>query len=153
MVATSSQRAVCTLLFLMAELYRCSSAVDDVREGVLVRAGSALPSVCMGCTIYCLSGVIIRETHLLRDKLSGVHMLGWKPLPPCPLPSPVSELVLLPRPCLPRMEVFGGRVFTERGNTIIIVVEERWVYGVWETANPISSSSRSAPRSCCQLTP
>ena len=42
-------------------------------------------------------------------------MLGWKPPPPCPLPSPVSELVLLPRPCLPRMEVFGGGVFTERG--------------------------------------
>ena len=47
--------------------------------------------------------------------LSGVHMLGWKPPPPCPLPLPVSELVLLPHPCLPRMEVFGGRVFTERG--------------------------------------
>ena len=35
--------------------------------------------------------------------------------PPCPLPSPVSEMVFLPRPCLPRMEVFGGGVFTERG--------------------------------------
>ena len=71
-----SQRAVCTVLFLMAELYRCPSAVDDVREGVIVRAGSALSSVCMGCTIYCLSCAITRETHLLRDKLSGVHMLG-----------------------------------------------------------------------------
>ena len=76
MVARSLQRAVCTVLFLMAELYRCPSDVDNVREGVLVRAGSALPSVCIGCTIYCLSGAIIRETHLLRDKLSGVHMLG-----------------------------------------------------------------------------
>ena len=54
-----SQQAVRTVLFLMAELYRCSSAVDDVREGVIVRAGSALPSVCMGCTIYCLSCSII----------------------------------------------------------------------------------------------
>ena len=34
-----SQRAVCTVPFLMAELYRCPSAVDDVREGVIVRAG------------------------------------------------------------------------------------------------------------------
>ena len=54
-----SQRAVCTVLFLMAELYRCPSAVDDVREGVIVRAGSALPSVWMGCIIYCLSSAII----------------------------------------------------------------------------------------------
>ena len=54
-----SQRAVCTVLFLMAELYRCPSAVDDVREGVIVRAGSALPSVCMGCTIYWLPCAII----------------------------------------------------------------------------------------------
>ena len=38
----------------MAELYRCPSAIDDVRESVIVRAGSALPSICMGCTIYCL---------------------------------------------------------------------------------------------------
>ena len=52
-----SQRAVCTVLFLMAELYRCPSAVDDVREGLIVRAGSALPSICMGCT-YCLSCAI-----------------------------------------------------------------------------------------------
>ena len=39
----------------MAELYRCPSAVDDVRDGIIVRAGLALPPVCMGCTIYCLS--------------------------------------------------------------------------------------------------
>ena len=54
-----SQRAVCTVLFLMAELYRCPSAIDDVRESVIVRAGSALPSVCMGCTISWLSCAII----------------------------------------------------------------------------------------------
>ena len=48
MVATS----VCTVPFLMAELYKCPSAVDDVREGVIVRARSALAFVCMGCTIY-----------------------------------------------------------------------------------------------------
>ena len=36
MAATSgSQRAVCTVLLLMAELYRCPSAVDDVRDGVI----------------------------------------------------------------------------------------------------------------------
>ena len=63
-----SQRAVCTVPFLMAELYRCPSAVDDVRESVIVRAGSALPSICMGCTIYCLlCANIYGKTHLLRD--------------------------------------------------------------------------------------
>ena len=29
--------------------------VGDICDGAIVRAGSALPSVCMGCTIYCPS--------------------------------------------------------------------------------------------------
>ena len=96
----------------MAELYRCPSAVDDVREGVIIRAGFALQSICMGCTIYCLLYAnIYGKTHLLRDCTESTCLAESRP-PSSPL-SPVSELVLLPRPCLPRMEVFDGGVFTD----------------------------------------
>ena len=83
-----SQRAVCTVLFLMAELYRCPSAIDDVREGVIVCVGFALPSVCMGCTIHCLLCANIWENSPVPgcQNLPGVHMLGLKPSPPRPLP-------------------------------------------------------------------
>ena len=77
-----SQRAVYTVLFLMAELYRCPSAVDDVREGAIVRGGSALPSICMGCTIYCLSCAIIRKTHLLRTNCPESISLAESRPPP-----------------------------------------------------------------------
>ena len=97
----------------MAELYRCPSAVDDVREGVIVRAGSALPSICMGCLIYCfLCANIYGKAYLLRDCPESACLVESRPPPSSPS-SPASELVSLPRPCLPRMEVFGGGVFTD----------------------------------------
>ena len=73
-----SQRAVCTVPFLMAELYRCPGAIDDVREGVIVRLSSALPSVCMGFTIHCLLCSNIWENSPAPgcQTLSGVHMHG-----------------------------------------------------------------------------
>ena len=36
-------------------------------RGIIVRAGSALPSVCMGCTICYLFAQTYGKTHLLRD--------------------------------------------------------------------------------------
>ena len=97
----------------MAEPFICPSAVDDVREGVILRAGSALPPICMGCTMYCLlCANIYGKTYLLRDCPESTCLAESRPPPSSPL-SPVSELVSLPRPCLPRMEVFGGGVFTD----------------------------------------
>ena len=110
-----SQRAVCTVPFLMAELYRCPSAADCVREGLIVRAGSALPSVCMGCTfIVCCAQTYGKLTcsGMSKSVRSPHAWLQAAPPPSSPL-SPVSELVSLPRPCLPRMGVFGGGVFTD----------------------------------------
>ena len=58
-----SQRAVCTVLFLMAELYRCPSAVDDVHEGrnCTCRFCSA---ICWSCTIYCLYSSVSSCTNV-----------------------------------------------------------------------------------------
>ena len=83
-------------------------------RGIIVRARSALPSVCMGCTI--LLSVVRKHkgnSPALGYEKSIRSPNAWlKAAPPSSRLSPVSELVSLPRPCLPRMEVFGGGVFT-----------------------------------------
>ena len=63
-----SQRAVCTVLFLMAELYRCPSAADDVREG-----RNCTCRFCSAISLHGLYNLIVcwsqthGKTHLLRD--------------------------------------------------------------------------------------
>ena len=110
-----SQRAVCTVvLFLMAELYICPSAVDDVREG--------RNCTCRFCSAICLHGLYnllsIVLKHTVKLTCFGISKSvrspnAWlKAAPPSSPLSPVSELVSFPRPYLPRMEVFGGGVFT-----------------------------------------
>ena len=62
-----SQRAVCTVLFLMAELYRCPNAVDDVREG---RNCTCQFSSAICWVLYNLLSVVRKhmgKTHLLWD--------------------------------------------------------------------------------------
>ena len=109
-----SQRAVCTVLFLMAELYRCPSAVDDVREG--------RNCTCRFCSAICLHE-LYNLLSVVRKHIGKITCFGmpksvrsphaWlEAAPPSSPLSPVSELVSLPRPCLPRMDVFGGGVFT-----------------------------------------
>ena len=109
-----SQRAVCMVLFLMAELYRCPRAVGDIREG--------RNCTCRFCSAICLHGLynLLPVVHKHMGKVTCFGMSksvrsshGWLEAAPPPSPlSPVSELVSLPCPCLPRIEVLGGGVFT-----------------------------------------
>ena len=72
---------------VFAELYRCPSTVGDIRHGAIVRAGSALPSVYMGCTIYSPSCWNISRVHLLRDKSKIVRSpYAWLKTAPPSLP-------------------------------------------------------------------
>ena len=63
-----SQRAVCTVLFLMAELYRCPSAVDDVREG--------RSCTCRFCSAICLHGLynLLSVVRKHMEKLTCFRM-------------------------------------------------------------------------------
>ena len=120
-----SQRAICAVLFLMAELCRRRVPSMMYVMGVIVLTSYALPSVGC-CTIYHLLCVSIWEkTHLLGISKSVRSPPVWlkvafpsawlEAAPPSSPLLPASEPVSLPRPCLPRMEMFGGGVIIGEG--------------------------------------
>ena len=93
--------------------------------GVIVRVSYALPSVGC-CTVYHLLCVSIWEKPICFGILKSVRSppvclkvsppSAWlEAAPPSSPLLPASELVSLPRPCLPRMEMFGGGVFIGEG--------------------------------------
>ena len=120
-----SQRAVCTVLFLMAELCRCPSTVDDVRDGC-----NCTRKFCSAIrwVLYSLLSVVrkhMEKPTCFRISKSVRSPPAWlkvspppawlEAAPPSSLLLSASELVSLPRPCLPRMEVFGGGIFIGGG--------------------------------------